>query len=77
MAALAQLVETIQKFGEVETYMRANELNVFEDEQVQRENVEKTDAKMTAESNKFLEQIMGGMNNNMQGQQQQMPQHGQ
>ncbi len=81
MAALAQLVETIQKFGEVETFLRANELNIVEDEQVQRENVEKTDAKMTAESNKFLEQIMGGMNNNMQGQQQpmqqQMPQQGQ
>ncbi len=66
MAALAQLVETIQKFGEVETYIRENQLNTMEQMDEQEEHLDKVEAKQTAESNKFLEQIMGNMQNNQQ-----------
>ncbi len=69
MAALAQLVETIQKFGEVETFLKANQLESIEDNQIQEEDVEKAHARATAESSKFVQQIMQG-----QGQQQQEPQ---
>ncbi len=71
MAALAQLVETIQKFGEVETFLKQNKLDQMEGQQEQNEDREKADAKLTSESNKFLEEIMGGMQNQrQQGQQQ-------
>jgi len=67
MAALAQLVETIQKFGEVETFLKANQLDNIEQEQIQEEDVEKAHARATAESSKFVQQIMsGGMNNQPQ-----------
>ena len=68
MAALAQLVETIQKFGEVETFLQQNNLQSIEYGQEQNENREKVDAKMTSESNKFVEQIMGNMMNGNQQQ---------
>lgn len=59
VAALAQLVETIQKFGEVETFLRANQLDQIEDQQNYDENVEKADAKSTAMANDFRMQILG------------------
>lgn len=75
MAALAQLLETIQKFGEVETFMKTNALDLVktdeeEQEKIQRQNVERTEA-----SKRFIEQIMGNKQNgqyahNMQAQQQ-------
>ncbi len=68
MDALGKLVETIQKFGEVETFLKQNQLDSIEYEQEENENREKLDAKMTAESNKFMEQIMqGGINNQGNG----------
>jgi hypothetical protein len=73
--ALYTLLETIQKFGELETMLAENNLESLEYEQINKENREKVDAKQTAESNKFVQQIMGGMyNNNQQQQGQQMPQ---
>ena len=79
MDALGKLVETIQKFGEVETFLKQNQLESIEYDQEQNENREKLDAKVTAESNKFLEQIMqGGQSQNRQQQQgNQMPQQNQ
>ncbi len=73
MAALAQLLETIQKFGEVETFLKQNELESIEYGEEQKENREKMDAKSTAESNKFVQQIMSGMGNQNQGNMQQQP----
>lgn len=69
MAALAQLLETIQKFGEVETFMRSNELETIksdeeDQEKTQRENVERSEA-----SKRFIEQLMSS-----QPRQQQQPQ---
>ena len=59
MAALAQLLETIQKFGEVETFLKSNALESInlddeESEKNQRQEVEKTEA-----SKRFMEQLMG------------------
>lgn len=72
MAALAQLLETIQKFGEVETFLKSNELDSikYDEEELEknsRANVERTEA-----SKKFLEQIMSS--GTMMNQQQQEPQ---
>lgn len=59
MAALAQLLETIQKFGEVETFLKSNQLESIkmdeeETEKNSRQEVEKTEA-----SKRFIEQLMG------------------
>jgi uncharacterized protein (UPF0128 family) len=72
MAALAQLLETIQKFGEVETFLKSNELDSvkLDEEEMEKEsraNVERTEA-----SKKFVEQIMNSRT--MSNQQQQEPQ---
>lgn len=69
MAALAQLLETIQKFGEVETFLRSNDLESIkideeEEEKVQRQNVERNEA-----SKRFVEQLMSSQ----PSQQQQVP----
>ena len=66
MAALSQLLETIQKFGEVETFLKSNDLESIkydeeEIEKVQRQNVERDQA-----SKRFVEQIMGSMSQNQQ-----------
>jgi len=59
MAALAQLLETIQKFGEVETFLQSNNLESIkmdeeDQEKEQRQAVERQEA-----SKRFIEQIMG------------------
>jgi hypothetical protein len=76
-AALAQLLETIQKFGEVETFMRTNQLeSVHQDD----EEIEKN-ARQSVESNeaskRFIEQLMSSQSQTAQQQQQpqDQPQH--
>jgi endonuclease YncB( thermonuclease family) len=71
MAALEQLVETIAKFGEVETSLRMQDINTEEQNQASIEDREKEDAKKTSESNKFVENLMAGMDSIQGGQQQQ------
>jgi hypothetical protein len=71
MAALEQLLITIQKFGEVETLLKANDLESikFDDEELEknsRQNVEKQEA-----SKRFMEQIMSVQPMTGKGQQQQ------
>ena len=58
VAALAQLLETIQKFGEVEAFMQANNLDSIkydeeEEEKITRQQVERNEA-----GKRFIEQIM-------------------
>jgi hypothetical protein len=75
MEALEKMMDVIQRFGEVETMLQENKLESIEAGQEQNENREKADAKNTAESNKFLQEIMGNMHNdNNQEQQSQQPQ---
>ena len=59
----------IQKFGEVETFLKSNELESIkydeeETEKVQRQNVERTEA-----SKRFIEQLMGSQPTQQQQQQ--------
>lgn len=63
MEALEKLVDVIGKFGEIETMLKMHQIDEINKDQELNEDREKVDAKMTAESNKFLEQIMGGMGN--------------
>lgn len=77
--ALAKLIETIEKFGELETMLQTGQLSGMEQQQVNAEDREKVDAKRTALANDFKTGIMG---NNQQGQQtaqqgQQMPEQSQ
>ncbi len=71
MAALTALLEAMQKFGEVETFMKSNQLDMIKNdeeefEKVSRQNVERNEA-----SKNFVEQIMGDMGQSSMGQQQQ------
>jgi hypothetical protein len=70
MEALEKLIDVIAKYGEIETALKLADLQSFDLQQEQNEDREKIDAKMTAESTKFLEQLMGSQ----QQQQQQQPQ---
>lgn len=61
MSALEQLMETIQKFGEVETFLKSNQLESIkydeeENEKGARQVVERNEA-----SKRFVEQLMGSM----------------
>ncbi len=72
-SALRELLESMQKFGEIETLYAENKLKIDEYEIQSQEELEKQDVHKRTEANKFLEQIMGGM---MQKQDQsQMQQH--
>lgn len=66
MAALAQLVETIGKFGELETNIKMHEVDQISDDQKIDEYEEKLDAKKTAISNDFLTQLINGPSRAMQ-----------
>jgi len=61
MEALEKMMDVIAKFGEVETMLKENQLESIEYGQVVKEDKEKIDAKRTAMSNEFVQQIMGGM----------------
>lgn len=70
MAALEQLMETIQKFGEVETFLKSNQLESIKYDQEEIEKNSRQKVESTEASKRFLEQIMGSMNNQQQGQMQ-------
>lgn len=74
MAALAQLLETIQKFGEVETFLKQGQLQSIKLDEEETEKEARTDIRQSQESKKFVEQLMGTMNNGQQEQQVQQPQ---
>lgn len=72
MEALEKLVETIQRYGDIEAGLRMNEIENFDNKEIAEEDAERSDAKRTALANEFISSIMG------QGQQQpQMPSQGQ
>lgn len=80
MSAVTQLLESIQKYGEIETFIKTNQLESIEYQDEMEERRDKVEAKQMSESNKFLEQIMAGggqpspqtQNNGMMNQQQEM-----
>jgi hypothetical protein len=75
--ALSALLESIQKYGEIETSYQENKLNIDKYNIQAEEEKEKQDVERRTESNKFLEQIMSGMNNPGQEQRQEQQQQGQ
>lgn len=66
MEALEKLVDVIAKYGEIETMLKMGQIESFDYRQEQKENREKADAKQTAESNKFLQEVLGQGNNQRQ-----------
>lgn len=65
MEALEKLVDVIAKYGEIEAALKMNQLESINYAAEGKEDVEKADAKSTAMSNEFLQQILGN-NANMQ-----------
>ena len=62
-AALASLLESMQKFGEIETSYAENQLNIDQFNMRIEEEREKRDVERRTQANKFFEEIMGGMGN--------------
>ena len=58
MEALDKLMDVIGKHGDIEARLKMNELQSFEDVQEQKEDEEKRDAKLTADSNDFVRQML-------------------
>jgi len=71
MAALAQLLETIQKYGEIETFLKSNQLESIKNDEEEMEKEARKDVESSEASKQFIEQIMTNMNNGMEGQGQQ------
>jgi hypothetical protein len=82
MEALEKLMGVVARYGEIETMLKQNQIETFDYNQMQNEDREKADAKLTSESNKFLQEIMGNLqqsnqvanqnNSSIMGNQQQM-----
>jgi hypothetical protein len=72
--ALSKLVETVSIFGSGPVQQEENEIDTYSQNQETDEEIEKMQAKRSAEANKFLTEIMGSMNNQGQQQGQEMPQ---
>jgi len=75
MEALEKMVDVIAKFGEIETALKLNDINSLEINQQQTEQVDKERAHQDSNQNEFLSKIMGGMGQEMQGEQQQVPEN--
>ena len=71
--ALTALLENIHRFGEIETSLKQSELETINFEQMMKEEQEKRDVERRTESNKFLQEILGGLSSDNQPVQQQMP----
>lgn len=59
MSALAQLLETIQKFGEVETFLKSNQLESIKYDEEETEKNSRKEVEKTEASKRFIEQLMG------------------
>jgi hypothetical protein len=71
MAALAQLLETIQKFGEVETFLKSNQLESIKSDEEEEEKNSRKSVEENEYSRRYVEQLMGNMP--MRGQNSQQP----
>ena len=68
-AALTSMLENISRFGEIETAYNQMKLDQDNQDQKMEEELEKQDVERRTESNKFLQQIMGGQPMAQPGQQ--------
>jgi len=71
-AALEQLLTTIQKFGEVETFLKSNALDSIKYDEEETEKNARADVERNEASKQFMQQIMASAMPQQQGQQQQM-----
>lgn len=71
-AALKELLESIDLYGNIETKYAENRLKIQSQEIDLQTEMEKQDVHRRTEANKFMEQIMGGMMNNPSQQQEQV-----
>jgi hypothetical protein len=71
MEALEQLINVIQKYGEIETALKMNEIQSFDYHQKNVEDQEKQQAYQEANNNEFLSKIMNGMGGQQMGGQEQ------
>lgn len=60
MEALEKMIDVIAKYGEIETSLKMNQLESFEQSQIIDENIDKDDAKRTSAGNEFVAQILAG-----------------
>lgn len=70
MDALAKMLEAIQKFGEVEVMLKANQLESIKYDEEEEEKEARTDIEKMQFSNKFAEQLMQNMPLKQNGNQQ-------
>src|SRR5271155_2813065 len=68
MEALTMLLETIQKFGELETFLQSNNLDSIKFDEEETEKNARKDIEKSEASKRFIAQIMGSMNNQNQQQ---------
>jgi len=59
--ALTKLLENIQRFGELETHLKQQELESINFDQIMDEEREKQDVERRTEANKFLMEILGSI----------------
>jgi len=67
MEALSKLLESIQMYGGTSTAAGESEIDSMNADAENTEDREKIDARVTSESSKFLEKIMGGMDQQYPG----------
>lgn len=66
MEALEKLVDVIAKYGEIEAALKMHEIENFDYNQQNKENVEKADAKSTSLANDFQNSIMNSLGSGTQ-----------
>jgi hypothetical protein len=62
MEALEKLMDVVERYGQVETMLKQNQLESYDYRQEQKEDLEKIDAKQTSLANQFINSIMGNQN---------------
>ena len=71
MDALTKMLEAIQKFGEVETMLQANNLESIKFDEEETEKIARTDVERQQSAKKFMEQLMASQPMRQQPQQMQ------
>jgi hypothetical protein len=59
MEALTALIENVQRYGEIETQLKMNQIESLNYEEVLKENQERSEAKKSSDANKFVQEILG------------------
>jgi hypothetical protein len=66
MESIQSLMDTIAKYGELETALKASNIESYNYQEDIRENQERMQAKQSSESNKFLTELMGNLGSGQQ-----------